>query len=373
MAMDFKFLMSTDIIFGRGCIYKNKSELRKYGTRAFIVTGNNSAKKSGALDDVIITLKENGSEFAIFDKVENNPSIESVVSGAKEAAIFNADYIIGIGGGSPLDAAKAIAVLAVNDMEPSELFKNSFPNKPLPVIAIPTTAGTGSEVTQYSILTRKDMSTKMGFGNEHTFPKLAFMDARYTETLSSEVTVNTAIDALSHAVEGYLSKRSTTISDAFALEAIGIFGRCIDSLRKDTFDYETREQLLYMAMLGGIVIAQTGTTIIHGMGYSLTYFKEVPHGKANGILMREYFKYNYKEAKEKTDKLLNLLNLNSIDEFGETIERLLNIEKFILNVSEQEIMEYASLTMKQKSTSYNIRDVKEEELVELFKKSLNKA
>ena len=366
--MQFKFQIGTKILFGRNCIKENKAEFPKYGKRALIVTGKSSGKASGALDVCMDVLKEQGIDYLVYDRVGNNPSLENVKDGGRTASSFNAEFIIGIGGGSPLDAAKAIAVLAVNDIEPLELYKNVFAEKPLPVLAIPTTAGTGSEVTPYSILTRIDMQTKMSFGNEDTFPKIAFIDAQYTESLPYQVAVDTAVDAMSHAVEGYLSKRSTPVSDIFAVEAVDMFGKCIQSLLENNIDYDTREKLLYMSTLGGMVIAHTGTTIVHGMGYSLTYFKGIPHGRANGLLMKEYFKFNYGLSKYKIDNIMKFLNIKDIDGFGAVMDSLLHTdEKF----TEQELKLFASIAMKQRSTSYNIRSVKEEDLVYIMKMSLN--
>jgi len=334
-----------------------------------LVTGKNSAKASGAFSDVVEVLEEYGIDYEIYDRVANNPSLENVKEGGEAARKFDADFIIGIGGGSPLDASKAVAVLATNDIEPVDLYKNVFENKPLPIIAIPTTAGTGSEVTPYSILTRDDMKTKKSFGNEDTFPAVAFIDARYTESMSYETTVDTALDAFTHALEGYLGRRSTPVSDILAVEAIRIFGECLENLLNNKFDYDVREKLLYMSMLGGMVISHTGTTIIHGMGYSLTYFKDIPHGRANGMLVREYLKYNYEAAKEKTDNVLRLLKVPSIDAFGEIIDRLIP-QKPVLTKEEIEL--YASLAMKQNSTLSNARTVVKEDMEEIFKNTFGK-
>ncbi|HEX9058722.1 MAG TPA: iron-containing alcohol dehydrogenase, partial [Clostridia bacterium] len=222
--MEFKFHMGTKAFFGIESVLKNKGEFLKYGRHAFIVCGKSSAYESGALKDVIAVLEENDINYNVYDSIENNPSLENVSHAGRKAAEFQADFIIGIGGGSPLDASKAIAVLAVNRIDPLELFKNKFDVKPLPIIAIPTTAGTGSEVTPYSILTRSDVTTKMSFGNEDTFPRASFLDPRYTQSMEYGTTVNTAIDAFSHALEGYMTKRSTPASDIIAKEAIRIFG-----------------------------------------------------------------------------------------------------------------------------------------------------
>ncbi|MDP4093014.1 MAG: iron-containing alcohol dehydrogenase family protein [Bacillota bacterium] len=365
--MNFKFFIGTKVLFGENCVTENKNEFKKFGKRAFVVTGKNSGKLSGALDDVAGVLENLGIDYYIFDRVENNPSLENVNEAGREARTFKADFIIGIGGGSPLDASKAVSVLAVNHIEPKELYSNVFINKPLPIIAIPTTAGTGSEVTPYSILTRRDLNTKMSFGNEDTFPQIAFEDARYTYDLPSNVTIDTAVDAFCHAMEGYLSRRSTPASDVLAQEAITIFGQCINPLINGQLDPYVREKLMYMAMLGGMVISHTGTTIIHGMGYSLTYFKDLPHGRANGLFIKEYLKFNYREASGKIDRMLELLGIAGIDEFGELLEKMLN---YNCTFTEDELKQYASLTMKQKSTTYNIRTAAKQDLFEIMIKSL---
>jgi len=365
--MIFKYLLPTKVLFGKRCISENKEEIVKFGKKAFIVTGSTSGRLSGALKDVISIFNEYSIEYCIFDKVENNPTLENVAYGSKNAKDFNADFVMGIGGGSPIDAAKAIAVLVTNDIEPMELYTNKFKNKPLPIIAIPTTAGTGSEVTPYSILTRKDIETKKSFGNEDTFPKLAIMDPTYTMSLNIEVTVNTAIDAFSHGVESYLSKRSSCVSDVFARQCIKEFAAALTALQKNEMDYEARARLLYCSMLGGMAIAHTGTTIVHAIGYSLTYFRGIPHGKANGLLMKEYFKFNYPTCQAKIDDILSIMGLENINQFGSAMSKLI---KSNLTFTEEELEKYADFSMKQKSISYNAGEVKKDDLYAILKNSL---
>jgi len=248
------------------------------------------------------------------------------------------------------------------------LFKNEFPVRPLPVVAVPTTAGTGSEVTPYSIITRRDLQTKLNFGNEETVPRLAFLDARYTMELPRSVTVNTAVDALSHVVEGYLCRRSTPVSDIIVREALKIFGDCILALRRNQVDYEVREKLLYASLLGGMVIAQTGTAIVHGLGYSLTFFHELPHGHANGVLMEEFLRYNYPEAPERVDELLRLLQMRTPEDLGRVIRELMPTN---IRISEADADKYAALAMQQKSTANNLRPVTHEDMKAILLKSLD--
>jgi alcohol dehydrogenase class IV len=364
--MKFKFHIGTKVFFGKDCIRDNSAEFSKLGKKAFIVTGRSSARRSGALDDIMGALGSSGIEYIIFDKIDNNPSLENVCSASREARLAGADFVIGAGGGSPLDAAKAVAVLATNNIEPLVLFGNSFSCKPLPVAAVPTTAGTGSEVTPYSILTRHDLKTKMSFGNEMTFPSAAFLDARYTLSLSPNVEADTAIDALTHAIEGHLGKKSTPATDLMAAEAIRLFGECSSKLLESKLDFNDKEKLLYASMLAGMVISHTGTTIIHGMGYSLTYYKGLSHGRANGLLIKEYLKFNYEQARDKVDNILNLLGYKDISMFGCYLDNLLGME---LKLSSKEISDFAALTMLQRSTSNNIRIVQKEDLEAIFRSS----
>lgn len=363
--MQFKFHMPTKAYFGTGCISQNRGELVSLGRKALIVTGGHSARKSGALADICNELTALGIEYTVFDKVENNPSTDTVRAGGAEAERTGAGFIVGIGGGSPLDASKAVAVLAVNKIEPVGLFTNQFANKPLPIVAIPTTAGTGSEVTPYCILTRTDLQTKVSFGNADTFPSLAFLDPRYTESQPFEVTVNTAVDAFSHCLEGYLGKRRTPASDILALEGIRLFGQCLGSLRTAEISYKIRESLLYMSMLGGMVISHTGTTIVHGAGYNLTYFKGIPHGKANGFLMTEYMRFNYDYARDRIDNVIKLLDMENLGDFRHAMTDLLGEAPCL---DEAEIAQYADITMTQRSTATNIRPVAVTDIADMLRR-----
>jgi len=363
--MQFKFHMPVKAYFGEGCISKNGSELAKYGRKAIIVTGGRSAKLSGALSDICAALEQLDIEYTIYDKVQNNPTLDNVREGGAMARQYGACFVVGIGGGSPLDAAKAVAVLAVNDIEPEQLFTNDFANRPLPVVAIPTTAGTGSEVTPYSILTRTDKQTKISFGTPDTFPAIAFLDPHYTESQPLEVTVNTAVDALSHSMEGYLGKRRTEATDILAREGIRLFGSCLGSLRIGNIGPETREALLYASMLGGMVITHTGTTIIHGLGYNYTYFSGIPHGKANGYLIAEYLRFNYEYAKDRIDDILALMGLADLDEMDAVLAELIGRAPAITG---EEISRYAAITMTQRSTATNIRPVEAQDIEGILKR-----
>ncbi|MDR2768512.1 MAG: iron-containing alcohol dehydrogenase [Treponema sp.] len=303
--MNFSYLMSTRVIAGAHCVYENRAALAGLGKKALIVTGRNSAKANGAYADLVKALEANGQAHTLFDRVMSNPTVDCAYETAAMIRNEGCDFVIGIGGGSPMDTAKAAAAIAVNPVEKAAVYEASY-TKALPLAEIATTAGTGSEVTQYAILTNNEGTLKKSIGAPALFPRVAFLDARYMLNMGRAVTVNTAIDALSHAVEGMLSVRASALSDTLAKESIAIIAGCFGELLswtetgavKPPLPQETREKLLFASTLAGMVIAQTGTTSVHAMGYEFTLAWGTDHGRANGLLLEAFLRFI--EAKEKT-------------------------------------------------------------------------
>jgi len=230
-AMIKQYYMPTQILMGEDCVGSNSSAFLNMGKKALIVTGKHSAKKNGSLDDIVNVLSANGQTWALFDNVMSNPTVECVYEGASFARSENVDFIIAIGGGSPMDAAKAISLLACQNIPEDKLFSGQYSDEVLPMIMVPTTAGTGSEVTPYSVLTNDRAQTKNSISSNLLFPQIAILDAKYMVDLPKEITINTAIDALSHSIEGMMSLRANPIADSIALESIKRISRCFESLK----------------------------------------------------------------------------------------------------------------------------------------------
>jgi alcohol dehydrogenase len=282
----WQYFMPTKVYFGQKCVERASDAFKSLGKRALILTGRRSSKENGSLDDLTRVLSQIGIEWELFDNVEENPSFALVRNIVSEYRDGSFDFVIGLGGGSPMDTAKAIAVLLKNPtLNVEDLYDVSKYNEALPICAIPTTAGTGSEVTQYSVLT-DDAGFKRGFSHPAlTFPKIAFLDARYTLNLSESLTRSTGLDALCHAVEGFLSKRATILSDLYAKESIRLIAENLPRVLKDPTDLHARENMLLASCLAGMVISQTSTTIAHALGYPLTTFKNVKHGDATAVFL----------------------------------------------------------------------------------------
>jgi alcohol dehydrogenase class IV len=242
--MNVNFYMPTKVIMEVGCVIKHKESMRGLGKKAMLVTGRNSAKYNGSQADVTQALQSMGISYVIYDQVMSNPTIDCVYEGASLAKKENVEFIISIGGGSPMDAGKAIALLAAQEVSKENLFAGQYEHKVLPMVHVPTTAGTGSEVTQYAILTNDKAQTKTSIATPFLFPTIAFCDPTYMMGLNDTVTINTAIDALSHAIEGMLSIRSTALSDALAVESIQVIMQNIKSVKNEGVGHRVQHRRL---------------------------------------------------------------------------------------------------------------------------------
>lgn len=364
--MKLTFQMFTKVIMGENCINDNFELVKSMGKRALVVTGAASAKKSGALDDVVYALKAAGKSYVVYDKVMANPTVDCVYDGAAVARKEETDFVIAIGGGSAMDAAKAIALLARQIMPRKKLLANEFGADVLPMAHVPTTAGTGSEVTPYAILTDDQLQTKKSIASEQLFPRYAFLDAKYLESLPHSVTVNTAIDALTHAVEGMLTLRASEMSDFIAKESIQKIASCFDALESGSLTKEHKERLLYASMLAGIVIANTATTALHAMGYPLTYYKNIDHGRANGLLMAGFLEHVYALFPDRIEKILLYMNYKSLDSLRILLNNLLGRKEVI---TENEIELYAKTAIEAKNISNTPGNLTEPDLIQIYKQS----
>ncbi|MEW6697558.1 MAG: iron-containing alcohol dehydrogenase family protein [Bacillota bacterium] len=365
--MQFNFRCPTRIFFGQHCVDKYSSELSAMGKKALIVTGGSSSQRNGSLAEMTAALTKEGIQVQVFHEIEQNPSLATVYRGGQRAREMGADFIVGIGGGSPLDAAKAVAVLAVNDISQRELMAKNWSNHPLPVVAVPTTAGTGSEVTPYAILTVDWAETKMSIAGEKLFPALAFLDGRYMQNLPWDITANTAVDALSHSIEGYINNRATIMSDLLALESIRILSRLFKTVNPENISLAEREELLYASMLAGIVIAQTATGVVHALGYPLTYFKELPHGLANGVILKASLDFMAQDSPHRVHEVIKVMGCSNLDEIGQLIIKVLPPVEIKLTDEEQD--KFVMKTMQAKNLDNCPKRPLESDIYRILKQS----
>ena len=298
--MDFSTHKPVQIVIGDNSIQNNAS-LLALGKKALIVSGRNGADACGAVGDITAALAKCGVAYARFPKITENPPAPVCHEGGAYCRSEGCDFIIAVGGGSPLDAGKAIAAYANNPhMDVMDIYDaDKMVNPCLPIIAVPTTAGTGSEAAPYSVLTTDNGLCKRTFKHASSYPKYSFVDPKYTYTLSHDYSVSTALDAMAHAIESYLSPKANAVSkEAAAFAAAEVWAVLFENAdaegEKDAggFTRKQRERLMYAACAAGIAISHTGTGFPHPLGYSLTLSYGIPHGKACALFEGDFISYN---------------------------------------------------------------------------------
>lgn len=327
--MDFNFFLPTRIISGDDCVSANGNVLAGLGKRCLIITGKKSAKESGALGDCTAALAGAGVEYQIFDGIGQNPLVSSCEEAGAQARAFGADFLIGIGGGSPLDATKAVAFFAKGGLHGQELF-GEVKADALPFALIGTTAGTGSEVTPFSVLTVDETGRKRTFNGPGglTYARCVFACPRYTYSLSHDFTVSTALDALCHALEGYFASGATELSSMFARRGTLILAQAMKRLKaphSKELSPETREALYYGSLYAGVTINTTGTGFCHPLGYFLTEEYNVPHGQACAVYLTAFLREAKEYLPQKYSALFTQQGLDDTDIIS-LIKSLLNVK-----------------------------------------------
>lgn len=327
------FFMPTRLIIGEGAVKNNPQTFAELGNSCMIITGGNSAKASGALDDVCYILEEAGIRYTVFNEVTQNPYLSTCVKAAELLKQNPVDFLVGIGGGSPQDATKAIAILANNDLPENTVFNGGWANSALPFILVGTTSGTGSEVTPYAVITDEYTSSKRSIASPQCYAVASFGDPAYTMGLPEKFTISTAIDALSHCVEGYFNKKADSISDLFAVEGIKIISSilpAIKGLAPQEVSAQQRQQLYLASIYGGITIARTGTCYCHSLGYYLTEQHSVAHGFACGVYLPSFIRRAAELDSARAQKLSEAVGI-STEALCDVIENLNLVEKIKLS------------------------------------------
>ena len=307
---EFSLYMPARVICGSGCVQKNSAVFASLGKKALIVTGGSSAVKSGALADACAALEKEGIAYGVFDKISQNPLVSVCIAGGAAAREYGADFIVGIGGGSSLDAAKAVAICAENpDYDIKALYGRNIPAKALPVVLIGTTSGTGSEVTGVSVLTNDETGMKKSISGADCYAAVSFLDYNYTSSMNRAVTVSTALDAFAHAAEGWFSKKCVPIIESYARIGLPIIYDGLKYLlNNDLPDEALREKLYLGSIYAGLVINTTGTAFPHTVGYILTENFGIPHGRACTAFMPCLLERAKKYEPERLAELLVLLD-----------------------------------------------------------------
>lgn len=320
---DWRYYCPTKIIFGDNSLGNISDYIKDLDQKKILlVTGQKSMKKSGITDKLFDYLKNY--DISVYDQVEPNPSIETLSKCIEQAKQSKSSLIVSLGGGSAIDTGKATAILLKNDgaIEDYLYKRKKIENKGMDFIAIPTTAGSGSEVTPYAVITDKKNKKKLTLSHEFMYPRMAIIDPVLTLSLSKRNTAITGIDALSHALEAYWSKNSQEISDNFALKSINLIFSSLEKACNEPGNLEYRRNMSLASLLAGMAFSNTGTNVCHAVSYPLTTYFDVPHGLACGLTLSSLLEYNKKDIGEKMTPLADSIGA-SYNKCSKKIEELI--------------------------------------------------
>ncbi len=343
------------IHFGNGMLAQSGSIAKKYSDNILIVTGKNSMQKTGTLDKLVKILKESGITVTVYDGITPNPTAAEIDEAAKIAKQKKVGLIIGLGGGSPLDSAKAIAVAAKGDIPVWEYLKTPA-NDALPIITIVSTSGTGSEVNRYSVMTNPATGEKPGFGYECMYPKEAIIDPEITSSMPPYVTAATGFDVFVHIFEAFTGKAKNEFSSAYCMQAFYLLKDNLIKAYIEPDNMQARGDMALASALAGLAIDISGVSIMHAMEHPVSgNYPNIAHGAGLAVLALESMKYNFNASKrdyiliahhfgikragksdyeyaisliEKTQEILTALNLNvRLKDLGVEKDKLQKIAK----------------------------------------------
>ena len=378
--MQMNFQLPTKIIFGSGVLSLLKEIIEKEfkASRVFLVT-DKGIMDSGIGNRVLSQLE--GAHF--FNDVEANPKSPTINKAGELVRRIKPDLVIGLGGGSALDAAKAIALLATNKgcIEDYE-GKGKYETPPLPVLAIPTTCGTGSEVTWVSVITHPEQRFKMSIKGPAMFPSVALVDPDLLISLPTPLIASTGMDALTHAIEAYTVKAATDFSDVFAREALNhIFDTLRDAFENIKDNKEARERMMLGSTLAGVAFCNSDVGAVHCLAEAAGGLYDLPHGELNAIFLPQVMEFNLLVAKTRYSEIAELAGIREHDENLasqelvqkiKSMSRALNIPLFKdLGLEESEFSELASRAFQNNSNPSNPREVKTEDYLTILKSALH--
>ncbi|TCT17002.1 alcohol dehydrogenase [Natranaerovirga pectinivora] len=331
----FNFQVPTEVIFGVDTIEQIGEIGNRYGKKAMIVTGGTSAKKSGLIDRVVTLLNKNNIDVVVFDEVTPNPLAKTVRDGVSIVKKENCDFIIGLGGGSAMDASKAIAFSSFSDADildffPKGKFAEEGPKGSLPLIAVTTTAGTGSEANKIAVITDQDSNRKCGLKTPYAYPTVAIIDPKLTLSVPPEVTAATGLDVFYHALEAFVSRKASVFTEMCSIEAMKLVVKSLETAVKEGSNLEAREDMAWANTLAGIAIDLAGTVAIHGTSHPISAYFNSQHGKALSAVAPTFLKYHYQADISKFAKIAEILgctdaNLTDEEKAAKSSEYLIKL------------------------------------------------
>jgi len=320
-----EYYMPVNVQFGTNKLKEAGAQVARLGKKALLVTGNRAMKKNGITDKLINSLQDSSVKVTVFDDIFPNPTDVLVDKGAGIARKYGCDVIVGLGGGSAMDAAKGIAVVAALGRSLWDYIgENRVTGDTIPMVAIPTTAGTGSETTPYAVFTNTEIHRKDAVVSQYVFPRISIVDPAVMKTMPPSVTADTGFDALGHAIEAFMSILANPFADACSYESVRLIGEALVKAVRDGNDIEARGKMAIASSLAGMAIAQVGVVAGHGFAMAIGGLMNTSHGRTVGILLPHVMTYNLNTIPDKIARLAPAFDLAVVEDLQKNAENVIS-------------------------------------------------
>ena len=382
----FSMHIPTRILFGCGELKKLATEKMPGKKALIVISSGTSMRKYGYLGNVERYLKENGVDSVVFDKILPNPTKQHVMEAAELCRKEGCDMVVGLGGGSSIDSAKAIAIMACNegdywDYIPAGSGKGRAVERALPIIAIPTTAGTGTEADPWAVITNEEVHEKIGFGSPLTYPAISIIDPELMVSIPPQLTAFQGFDAFFHAAEGFIANCATPISDLFALEAIRLLYKYLPVAVKDGRNLKARAKVAWASTLAGMVESTSCCISEHSMEHAMSaYYPQLPHGAGLIAISEAYFETFRNDCMKRYMKMADAMLEAKSNRPSDFIDALVRMQKecdvYELKLSDWGLKEEAFPKMVQNARAtmdslftLDPRPLTDEEVLDIYRKS----
>jgi alcohol dehydrogenase len=375
----YKFFTPTKLLFGEGCSDDVGKWLKELGGSKVLLVTDEGIVKVGLAEQIRNRIQNEGLTVLTYSEVRENPTVKNVHEGRDLIAEENIDAVVALGGGSSMDAAKAMSILSVHDgnITEYELGLRPFTQSGPPLVAVPTTSGTGSEATMGAVITDQQTHRKFDVVDPLMAPTLSLVDPLLTASLPAALTGATGMDALTHAIEGYTAALASPLTDALHLKAIELLGRYLLQAYCDGSDKEARKNVMMASMIAGIGFPNSGLGAVHGLSLPLGGRFNIPHGIANAIILPHVMAYNLSSCPGKFGDIAKALDTKT-NEPKEAVEAVYQLRKALnipvlrsYDIETKDIPLLAKDALGRNSNCVtNPREVSENDAIEIYKRAL---
>lgn len=304
--------VSPEIVFGAGARKSVANFASNLGAKHVFLVSDPGVVAAGWVGEIVTLLTDAGLRSTVFTGVSANPRVDEVMAGAELYKSSECDVVVAIGGGSPMDCAKGVGIIASNGRHILDFEGvDTISNPPPPLILIPTTAGTSADVSQFAIISDPNRRFKFSIISKAVVPDVSLIDPEVTETMSAYLTACTGVDALVHAIEAFVSTGSGPLTDSHALEAIRLINRNLEPLVDNTSDPFLREQIMLASMQAGLAFSNAILGAVHAMSHSLGGFLDLPHGLCNALLLEHVVAYNFRSAEDRFRRVAEAMDIDT--------------------------------------------------------------